>query len=833
MKKRVKMAFLLLACVVFGHVCVGQSNAVLQSEVKADGGAYTVWSAPSTVKIRQDDVEYADKGEAKIEINAVRNEYESYQLLISAEKAVENYDLTVADLTCGEASIDKENVEVYVEKYITVDSNVDNGVGYTLGNYPDALVPIDAYKTKEKTSIKENNNGALWITFYIPKDTVAGVYTSMFKLIVDEDTVDIPVVVKVNDYTLTDEITAGSTFTNRIGNLAGGELDNSNEMYTAYYEFFLDYRIASRYVPADCYTAEDYVQNILEYYEETPSYSIELGHVLSLAEHSTPERNLFDKAFYYYWDEPQVQTEATLLSAVEGMRQVKATLVAHADTIEADTTGKYDEFKKIANWRECVEDLDHIIPITRDTMNYLLENCTGSSEGETLVDEFLTLMNVWCPAWHAFSEDVERLQQLAENYGAELWWYSAWVPAAPYATYHIADANLLSARTVRWVQKKYDIGGDLYWDAYGYTSEDHGITISQSIDVYENPYRTNWLTAGDGNLCYPGAKYGVYGPLPSMRLMSMRDGLEEYEMLCDLENDYEGYKEFYGEDFDGGKVLDSFYNEVSYSNVLFYCDGENGLDFSAVRAELLDRLVYGDESGFVVYNTVVVNNVAKITYYVMEGYEVAIDGAVQTPVSGSAVKYEYLLDLSKDNYLRASITGENYSKEFVQFIADGTIILNAFDSAEDISRITVGENSAVEINQDETWMTSGGSGHVTVGSVITGDFLTDLAYKPTVRIGLNGEKDFGGYRSVQFEVYSVIDKVSVSVRLASGASSTVVKEIVLAKGKNTIEIPIADVRFDKLAQVDAIVLEFANGESEEVKYEIYIDNMYAVANKEE
>ncbi len=75
----------------------------------------TVWSAPSTVKIDQNDTAYANKGEAKLIFNTVKNEYESHQLLISATKDVNAYYLESSDLKCGDNVLSKENITVYNE----------------------------------------------------------------------------------------------------------------------------------------------------------------------------------------------------------------------------------------------------------------------------------------------------------------------------------------------------------------------------------------------------------------------------------------------------------------------------------------------------------------------------------------------------------------------------------------------------------------------------------------------------------------------------------------------------------------------------------------------
>ncbi|MGN1040054.1 MAG: hypothetical protein ACI4QL_01350, partial [Candidatus Fimimonas sp.] len=46
------------------------------------------------------------------------------------------------------------------------------------------------------------------------------------------------------------------------------------------------------------------------------------------------------------------------------------------------------------------------------------------------------------------------------------------------------------------------------------------------------------ITSGEGYLFRPGKKYGVDGPLATTRLTSIRDGLEEYELLEDLKEIY-------------------------------------------------------------------------------------------------------------------------------------------------------------------------------------------------------------------------------------------------------------------------------------------------------
>jgi len=73
---------------------------------------------------------------------------------------------------------------------------------------------------------------------------------------------------------------------------------------------------------------------------------------------------------------------------------------------------------------------------------------------------------------------------------------------------------------MHWMNYRYDFPGYLHWGLNfwlgdPYTNVERG---------YPNPSN---LPAGDSHIVYPGAR----GPLSSIRLEAMRDGIEDYELL--------------------------------------------------------------------------------------------------------------------------------------------------------------------------------------------------------------------------------------------------------------------------------------------------------------
>lgn len=125
-----------------------------------------------------------------------------------------------------------------------------------------------------------------------------------------------------------------------------------------------------------------------------------------------------------------------------------------------------------------------------------------------------------------------------------------------------------------WMQKAYDVDGNLYWATTTYNKielNQHGEdNITRPIDPYADPQRMSerWIANGDGYLFYPGAKYGADYPFASMRLEAIRDGLEEYEYLRQLETLYAGASEYYGMEISAEKKLSGLYSRLFSGTII-------------------------------------------------------------------------------------------------------------------------------------------------------------------------------------------------------------------------------------------------------------------------
>ncbi|MBI4342289.1 MAG: DUF4091 domain-containing protein [Candidatus Omnitrophica bacterium] len=111
-------------------------------------------------------------------------------------------------------------------------------------------------------------------------------------------------------------------------------------------------------------------------------------------------------------------------------------------------------------------------------------------------------------------EQAQRFQAM----GKEVWLYVS-MPGHPFPSLQI-DYPAMAHRVIPWMAWKYGVSGLLYWSVNFWEG-----------DPLTNPAAFAPEQNGDGILYYPGPD----GPVPSIRLEVLRDGIEDYEYLVLLQ----------------------------------------------------------------------------------------------------------------------------------------------------------------------------------------------------------------------------------------------------------------------------------------------------------
>ncbi len=131
----------------------------------------------------------------------------------------------------------------------------------------------------------------------------------------------------------------------------------------------------------------------------------------------------------------------------------------------------------------------------------------------------------------AYDRDKAELVRAA---GFKVWSYISMDPSPPYPNWRL-DSPLLEARTLWWQVFQQQMDGFLYWGVNIWDREHNDRVIRPETD---GPFldfsittggSNDWLH-GDGVLLYPGAN----GPVGSIRLANIRDGLQDYDLLRQL-----------------------------------------------------------------------------------------------------------------------------------------------------------------------------------------------------------------------------------------------------------------------------------------------------------
>lgn len=159
-------------------------------------------------------------------------------------------------------------------------------------------------------------------------------------------------------------------------------------------------------------------------------------------------------------------------------------------------------------------------------------------------------VNVWCPKFYCYtprelsfikgvrytqsaSQDEKygtfenRMREFRES-GDESWIYVSCLPdaSAPYLNVLLGNDGT-APETIFWMCYRYDLTGFLYWNLFYWQSGGYGNGYLR--------YPVTKTGPGDGILLYPGCAYGTDEPMPSLRLVGIRDGIEDYQLLTMLE----------------------------------------------------------------------------------------------------------------------------------------------------------------------------------------------------------------------------------------------------------------------------------------------------------
>ena len=810
----------LATMMLFASVACNKSGSSNSESQYGKLSEAVVWGAPATEKVLQDvhGIYDAFRTNAVVNVTAARGEYESQHVIITAKEKPLKYTLSVGALTSAEGKqFPAENVEVFHEKYIHVIKNYDK-TNMPTGYYPDALVPYENIVKAGENVVEANENQGLYFRFNVPIDQTAGTYTGKAKLTIGGETMEIPLTLTVADLTVSEEVHGKSMFFSR-GLFYKGELEYTQRMVDLYNEACFEYRIGVDNLVHESYhtpeeieyyvnKAYDYMQNPkcsnmgIPYATETVKgytcikATTFAAYLKAFAKKSCETNyNMFKKLSCYLGiiDEPQLNDSFEALKVV--VEVYRDTLERTAREIEEDST--YDSPIKA----EIVEGLRNV----RNTITTHYDK------------EYAEYIDTWCPMYHMYDGD------LIHNYDdqEERWWYGCISPRAPYPTYHIED-TLLSARAESWMRAEYGIVGNLYWGVDLY-ADYNGTYYEEIEDYYGGDAERYDQVNGDGFLFYPGKKYGIDGPIGSLRLEAIRDGLEEYELLYAMMNSYSDISAKIGaisEDdaFTSDKVVKSLTSQI-YSGTRV---STTSAIFQTARESLFDLAKLTEDTGVCILDFSD-DNRGTISYKILAPVTATVkNNAVQLTASktiGDYKIYDIQIPLTQEkNALNLNIEKDGVSYAYSQALGGKVTIYSAESwTASNFTKQSVTPTFSLVDGTTVSSSISGKVAKVQVPSVLEGS-VQAFCMKGAM-IDCIGENTSKYIIRVYYEGVDEPDFV-VSAKHKKAMMYYDLTTVTLKQGINEISISLAGKNWKSLGEIEylAYYIGGKTGENERALY---------------
>ncbi len=454
------------------------TSALACSSRPASGTPPVVWTTDSLTRVAQDDP--PAPGTAAV-VTAARNEYESFQIVVSGggdRVTVEDVAVTDLEGPAG-ATISANDLTLYREHYVEVTRGTPERDGTNepggAGLYADGLVPFVHPDTRAEldgpirargTVVEPGENQPYWIDVLVPRDAQPGTYAGTYEVTTDRGTFDGPVTLTVLDVVLPDVPLLHTAFLS-----ASGAESVSREL------------LRNRLMPGTSLP--------------------QLGQLARGA-----PLNAVNTGFYSGADRDTCAMDPPPPPETIRARAATAPPRALVYNYTADEVQFCDGLvPPLKEWARALHSagVGQLVTIPPDP-DLFTDDAGGAG------------VDIWAVLPKDF--DAEIIEQMRRtDRGMQLWSYTA-VAQDGYSPKWLIDFAPVNFRILPgFLNHSQGVTGTLYWRVDNW----EGVDPWDTAVLYDGRY------PGDGMFVYPGEQVGLPGDVaPSMRLKWVRDGVEDY-----------------------------------------------------------------------------------------------------------------------------------------------------------------------------------------------------------------------------------------------------------------------------------------------------------------
>lgn len=459
-------------------------------------------------------------------IEAARGEYESAQIVATGDE--EGALLVSASPLSGPPGR-RPSVQVRFAGYVPVSRGTGHTPDHLLVARPPAEIP-DPLLEDTSIMLKPGRAQSVWVTVRVPEDCQPGEYRGSIVLTAPDSEVEVPLRVRVREVAVPAERSLYITNWFSVENIASAAgvqpwSEGHWKLLEAWARLMADYRqnvvitplmsLIVAHEDADGRLRFDFsrLDQWIRVFDEAGALGlIEGGHLGGRSEWEAPD---FDAA-----------RPVTVLpdGSLKRWEPVKVTSAAQREFLSQFLPALRDHLRQIGWLDRYVQHLvDEPITVNAESYNRLAAMVREFAPEFRIIDatmcrEVAGSVDIWVPQPQEIAAHWDFFQE-RKSKGEQVWFYTCLSPTSGYMN-RMVDYHLLPVRLLHWQNFRYDLPGYLHWGLNHWR---------------EDPFRNlepllsgeTYLPPGDTHIVYPGK----YGPLSSIRLEAMRDGIEDYELL--------------------------------------------------------------------------------------------------------------------------------------------------------------------------------------------------------------------------------------------------------------------------------------------------------------
>ncbi len=498
-------------------------------------GDWQAWTVTQTRRVlREDPAEAAPA--ARLE--AARNEWEGFQVLVRSDVPVRGVRLEAGDLRGpGGAMLPAAKAVLHRQHQFQLTLPTSRNDQFKPGWYPDGLVPCAHPLTGKPLSggkfsavpldLPPNETHGFWVDLYVPTDAKAGQYRGSYRLTAEGGkSIEIPATLVVWDFALPEVPTMQTAFGSPAHQLRGyyrrraqAGKDKEPADWAAVdaqcAQMLSDHRINATPMGELRPVAQadgsfrippEQVRGLREFVDRYHVNAVQIVHPSSAVKDPEREREKLH-AWLASWDRAAAELE-----------RPEVTLFTYL----LDEPNDEKAYRYVQRWGRAIREAKSVVKVMVVEQTWTQDPAWGDLYGA---------VDIWCPLFCLHKQDSAAKRQAL---GETIWTYTALCQGKEKTPWWHTDFPLLHYRVPAWMAWRDRMRGLLYWGGMSYWDKvDDPWTDPKTYDLRKNGKGP--LYNGEGSFVYPGRAVGYDGIAASLRLKALRDSIEDYEYLAMLE----------------------------------------------------------------------------------------------------------------------------------------------------------------------------------------------------------------------------------------------------------------------------------------------------------